>query len=343
MYFCNRKGQLPNKRARVPILLIKCTVLWMSHNPIHLYFQSNFRQREELEKEQHFQHLLFVEASGLERGQDISRPWVYSYFQHPFLEVGEDDLWTLQQAFIQRFHTRVRRNCLPTIAPNCLVPLRFKYVPRYITVLWVVTLQNDNWNVKYFQAFCFKPSNQQKQERPQLETWKFWLFLTTCCKELKFPHASGLYVSIHVRVTLMKYNEKTTALFPSRTGGPRENSWPANGVFAMRQHAYSFLQRSLGSTHPVWCPILERPLGAGGASPQWSPGEQDLSNITPEPPCLENPLLLNWFSPTSSVLSGLFLAYWSCVASLQYSWCCFCLLQELTVERTLPFRAPGQL
>ncbi|XP_053141316.1 uncharacterized protein KIAA2012 homolog [Hemicordylus capensis] len=49
------------------------------------------RQRAELEEKQCFQYKLLEEASGLERGQDISRPWVYSYFQHPFTKVGDDD------------------------------------------------------------------------------------------------------------------------------------------------------------------------------------------------------------------------------------------------------------
>ncbi|XP_061463956.1 uncharacterized protein KIAA2012 homolog [Rhineura floridana] len=49
------------------------------------------RQRAALEKEQQFQYKLFVEARGLERGQEISRPWVYSYFQHAFLKVGDED------------------------------------------------------------------------------------------------------------------------------------------------------------------------------------------------------------------------------------------------------------
>nr|XP_056717542.1 uncharacterized protein KIAA2012 homolog [Euleptes europaea] len=49
------------------------------------------RQRAEQEQKQQFQHTLFVEASGLERRQDISRPWVYSYFQHPFLKVGDEE------------------------------------------------------------------------------------------------------------------------------------------------------------------------------------------------------------------------------------------------------------
>ncbi|KAM3851004.1 uncharacterized protein KIAA2012 homolog [Vipera latastei] len=42
------------------------------------------RQMAELEKEQQFQYQLLVEATGLDRRQEISRPWVYSYFQRPF-------------------------------------------------------------------------------------------------------------------------------------------------------------------------------------------------------------------------------------------------------------------
>ncbi|XP_054827800.1 uncharacterized protein KIAA2012 homolog [Eublepharis macularius] len=49
------------------------------------------RQEAELEEKLQFHHKLFVEASGLEQRQDISRPWVYSYFQHPFLKVGKED------------------------------------------------------------------------------------------------------------------------------------------------------------------------------------------------------------------------------------------------------------
>ncbi|XP_048340065.1 uncharacterized protein KIAA2012 homolog isoform X3 [Sphaerodactylus townsendi] len=49
------------------------------------------RQRAEEEQKQQFQHTLCVEASGLERQLDISRPWVYSYFQHPFLKVGDEE------------------------------------------------------------------------------------------------------------------------------------------------------------------------------------------------------------------------------------------------------------
>ncbi|KAM6459163.1 uncharacterized protein KIAA2012 homolog [Liasis olivaceus] len=49
------------------------------------------RQMAELEKKQQFQYQLLVESYGLERRQDISRPWVYSYFQHPFFTTGEDD------------------------------------------------------------------------------------------------------------------------------------------------------------------------------------------------------------------------------------------------------------
>uniref|UniRef100_A0ABM5ENT6 Uncharacterized protein KIAA2012 homolog isoform X2 n=1 Tax=Pogona vitticeps TaxID=103695 RepID=A0ABM5ENT6_9SAUR len=49
------------------------------------------RQKAELEKQQQFQYKLRVEASGLEQRQEISRPWVYSYFQHPYLKVGDDD------------------------------------------------------------------------------------------------------------------------------------------------------------------------------------------------------------------------------------------------------------
>ncbi|XP_026537090.1 uncharacterized protein KIAA2012 homolog [Notechis scutatus] len=47
------------------------------------------RQMAELEKEQQFQYQLLVEACGLDRRQDISRPWVYSYFQRSF--TTEDD------------------------------------------------------------------------------------------------------------------------------------------------------------------------------------------------------------------------------------------------------------
>ncbi|XP_038605511.1 uncharacterized protein KIAA2012 homolog [Tachyglossus aculeatus] len=39
------------------------------------------RRREALEKHTRFQRDLVTEARGLERAQDISRPWVYSYFQ----------------------------------------------------------------------------------------------------------------------------------------------------------------------------------------------------------------------------------------------------------------------
>ncbi|XP_066477968.1 uncharacterized protein KIAA2012 homolog [Tiliqua scincoides] len=53
--------------------------------------ESLARQRAELEEKQRTQYRLFVEATGLERGQAISRPWVYSYFQHPFLKTGDDD------------------------------------------------------------------------------------------------------------------------------------------------------------------------------------------------------------------------------------------------------------
>ncbi|XP_062818106.1 uncharacterized protein KIAA2012 homolog isoform X1 [Anolis carolinensis] len=49
------------------------------------------RQREELEKQQQFQYKTLVEASGLEREQNISRPWVYSYFQHSCLKVRDGD------------------------------------------------------------------------------------------------------------------------------------------------------------------------------------------------------------------------------------------------------------
>ncbi|XP_063160115.1 uncharacterized protein KIAA2012 homolog [Candoia aspera] len=49
------------------------------------------RQMAQLEKEQQFQYRLLVEACGLERRQGISRPWVYSYFQHPFFTTEEDD------------------------------------------------------------------------------------------------------------------------------------------------------------------------------------------------------------------------------------------------------------
>ncbi|XP_034993282.2 uncharacterized protein KIAA2012 homolog isoform X1 [Zootoca vivipara] len=49
------------------------------------------RQRADLEKEKEFQYKLLVEAEGLERRLAISRPWVYSYFQHPFLNVGDED------------------------------------------------------------------------------------------------------------------------------------------------------------------------------------------------------------------------------------------------------------
>ncbi|KAJ6665258.1 hypothetical protein lerEdw1_004307, partial [Lerista edwardsae] len=49
------------------------------------------RQRAELEEKQRVQYKLFVEATGLEQGQAISRPWVYSYFQHPFLNMEDDD------------------------------------------------------------------------------------------------------------------------------------------------------------------------------------------------------------------------------------------------------------
>ncbi|XP_070812911.1 uncharacterized protein KIAA2012 homolog [Pituophis catenifer annectens] len=48
------------------------------------------RQMAELEKEQQFQYQLLVEACGLDRRQDISRPWVYSYFQRPFFTTEDD-------------------------------------------------------------------------------------------------------------------------------------------------------------------------------------------------------------------------------------------------------------
>ncbi|KAL7991504.1 hypothetical protein Chor_015760 [Crotalus horridus] len=48
------------------------------------------RQMAELEKEQQFQYQLLVEASGLDRRQEISRPWVYSYFQRPFFTTEDD-------------------------------------------------------------------------------------------------------------------------------------------------------------------------------------------------------------------------------------------------------------
>ncbi|XP_077175285.1 uncharacterized protein KIAA2012 homolog isoform X5 [Paroedura picta] len=49
------------------------------------------RHRAQQEHERQFQHTFLVESCGLERRQDISRPWVYSYFPHPFLKVGDDD------------------------------------------------------------------------------------------------------------------------------------------------------------------------------------------------------------------------------------------------------------
>ncbi|XP_070588106.1 uncharacterized protein KIAA2012 homolog isoform X3 [Erythrolamprus reginae] len=48
------------------------------------------RQMAELEKEQQFQYQLLVEACGLDRRQEISRPWVYSYFQNPFFTTEDD-------------------------------------------------------------------------------------------------------------------------------------------------------------------------------------------------------------------------------------------------------------
>ncbi|KAG8124743.1 hypothetical protein E2320_020051 [Naja naja] len=48
------------------------------------------RQMAELEKEQQFQYQLLVEACGLDRRQDISRPWVYSYFQRSFFTTEDD-------------------------------------------------------------------------------------------------------------------------------------------------------------------------------------------------------------------------------------------------------------
>ncbi|XP_053232818.1 uncharacterized protein KIAA2012 homolog [Podarcis raffonei] len=49
------------------------------------------RQRADLEQEKEFHYKLLVEAGGLERRQAISRPWVYSYFQHPFLNMGDEN------------------------------------------------------------------------------------------------------------------------------------------------------------------------------------------------------------------------------------------------------------
>ncbi|XP_039210533.1 uncharacterized protein KIAA2012 homolog isoform X1 [Crotalus tigris] len=48
------------------------------------------RQMADLEKEQQFQYQLLIEASGLDRRQEISRPWVYSYFQRPFFTTEDD-------------------------------------------------------------------------------------------------------------------------------------------------------------------------------------------------------------------------------------------------------------
>ncbi|XP_032075661.1 uncharacterized protein KIAA2012 homolog [Thamnophis elegans] len=48
------------------------------------------RHMAELEKEQQFQYQVLVEACGLGRRQEISRPWVYSYFQNPFFTTDDD-------------------------------------------------------------------------------------------------------------------------------------------------------------------------------------------------------------------------------------------------------------